>query len=511
MQRAYEIFEARGRHHGQDLDDWLQAEREVNRPHTGAIESPLDSYGRPLISYSGHGTVSWEDGTSSALNFDAAQFPDGQIVVVGRYERNDTQLWFRGSDDREPVSFTGTTPEGWSLRSEARVRSTNYLPKMTASGSYDAFRLNQLECFREATSPVTQHRFGLVNFDFEGTVSVTIERPGGTHYTQGLPVTLSVGDRTVTGVIVAVEDGSHLRRHVITHKSAEVLAELVVPKTEGIEGADFVEAVNDLGVVLSVMRGTKVVWIYRRDYSENQIVYTTHRSTIVKAYSPWAPIRGDYEHSAASAAFLPKALEALSKSSVLKTDRAVVHTYLDAKVEHDFLETRAGKVALAIEKLKHTFLRSGNAEVDEYVVPDATFRPLAADIVKAIRPVLEQAGIPESKAALIASEGKIRGLNRTAFRGILKGLCRHASLTVPSREIELFIMCRDYLVHTGQFYCQGATDEDRANVPPPATPLEEFCFLISFLDRLFLKLFGYSGEYFDWRDFPSHNKLRTLS
>jgi hypothetical protein len=35
-QRAYEIFEARGRHHGHDLDDWLQAERELI--HTRAIQ-----------------------------------------------------------------------------------------------------------------------------------------------------------------------------------------------------------------------------------------------------------------------------------------------------------------------------------------------------------------------------------------------------------------------------------------------------------------------------------------
>ncbi len=150
-QRAYEKFEARGRHHGHDLDDWLQAESELNRTHAIAIESPLDSYGLALISYTGHGTVNWEDGTSSALNFDAAQFTDGRIVVVGRYERDDAQLCFGGGDDPEPVSFTGTTPEGWSLRSEAHVRSTNYLPKMTDAGSYGALRLNQLECFREVT------------------------------------------------------------------------------------------------------------------------------------------------------------------------------------------------------------------------------------------------------------------------------------------------------------------------------------------------------------------------
>ena len=34
-----DIFEVRGRHHGHDLDDWLQAESELNRTHTGAIES----------------------------------------------------------------------------------------------------------------------------------------------------------------------------------------------------------------------------------------------------------------------------------------------------------------------------------------------------------------------------------------------------------------------------------------------------------------------------------------
>jgi len=27
--RAYELYEARGREHGHDLDDWLQAEREL--------------------------------------------------------------------------------------------------------------------------------------------------------------------------------------------------------------------------------------------------------------------------------------------------------------------------------------------------------------------------------------------------------------------------------------------------------------------------------------------------
>jgi hypothetical protein len=39
-QRAYEIFEARGRYHGHDLEDWLQAERELNRTRASQTNPP---------------------------------------------------------------------------------------------------------------------------------------------------------------------------------------------------------------------------------------------------------------------------------------------------------------------------------------------------------------------------------------------------------------------------------------------------------------------------------------
>ena len=43
--RAYQIFEARGRANGRDLDDWLEAEREVKR-HLG-FESPCTTKQKP--------------------------------------------------------------------------------------------------------------------------------------------------------------------------------------------------------------------------------------------------------------------------------------------------------------------------------------------------------------------------------------------------------------------------------------------------------------------------------
>lgn len=49
--RAYEIYQARGGYHGADLDDWLQAERELleapaparpRRRASGVVAKPLD-------------------------------------------------------------------------------------------------------------------------------------------------------------------------------------------------------------------------------------------------------------------------------------------------------------------------------------------------------------------------------------------------------------------------------------------------------------------------------------
>ena len=35
-ERAYELFDRRGGHHGQDLDDWLTAEREILSEESGS-------------------------------------------------------------------------------------------------------------------------------------------------------------------------------------------------------------------------------------------------------------------------------------------------------------------------------------------------------------------------------------------------------------------------------------------------------------------------------------------
>ena len=89
-------------------------------------------------------------------------------------------------------------------------------------------------------------------------------------------------------------------------------------------------------------------------------------------------------------------------------------------------------------------------------------------------------------------------LNRTSFRELLGCLCADIRLPVDRNDINLFIQCRNSLVHKGQFYCISATDKERKQCRPKQTEGAEYLFLVSFLDRIFLKLFDYSGPYMDW-------------
>jgi hypothetical protein len=230
---------------------------------------------------------------------------------------------------------------------------------MRAVGEYDAFRFNRLECEHVVDVAPSQHRFGLVSFHFHGTRRAVVERLHGTHYLQGLPVSLQVGASAVDAVIVPVEEADHLHRMVMTQKTSAVLAELIVDSAAGTDTDQLAEAVSDLCLVLSVMRGTKVQWIYRQDWHERYVVKTIHRAGLTKTYSPLAALGSGNESASECAQFIQAGLTALRTSPILQVDRTVIDAYLDAKVEHDFLETRAAKVALALEKLKQVCLQSG--------------------------------------------------------------------------------------------------------------------------------------------------------
>lgn len=504
--RPWMIFAAGGAAAAAALAAW----RALRSPHTGtpkgdhtAGELPRSrvlDYGIALRRYRGVGTLHYPTEPPSEVEFDAGQLQNGDVLAVCTYGGFSAQHFFPINHE-DPTSFEGTTQEGWRVSSVDEIRQTNYLPQTREPGSYDAFHLRGMSVLRAdlPNDKSTHYRFGLVNFNVMGTRRVVVHRDSGDWHTLGLPVELKCGDRTVSAVIAQVEDGDEKYRRVMTLKCYDVLSELICDFTPDVASSDLENAISDLCVTLSVLRGTRVQWIYRERWVQNTLVDVLHRSRLTRAYAPLSPVGSAYEHRDNTARFIATAMDRLPGLRSRYISRGVVDAYLDAKAERDFLQTRGAKIAVAIEKLKDAFLATPDATVSEFIVAREKWAEVVPSIHAATTRILEDAGVARSDMDLVASRAKIEGLNRASFRRTLKGLCQSIGLKPPRNEIELFIASRDQLVHTGQFYCEAATSEERERLAPLADVTAEFFFLVSFLDRIFLKLFGYSGPFTDWR------------
>src|SRR5262249_11540556 len=123
-----------------------------------------------------------------------------------------------------------------------------------------------------------------------------------------------------------------------------------------------------------------------------------------------------------------------------------------AKQDADYLETRGLKLVVSIETLKRVFTQ-------------------------------------------------VTSFQRGTFRQAIEEIHKLLGLTaISDDQRKLFVKCRNSLVHQGQFYCQSAEPQDRTGpVPPLSGKKEEYCWLLHFVDRMFLRLVGYDGPYIDWQ------------
>ena len=434
-------------------------------------QSRLRDYGTPVAEYTGEGTIHWATSPPQRVVFDAGQLHDGQSLVVcsSPLPMTDALLrYFGGGDEEQIVRFEGVTAEARSVNTVGHVDTINYLPNTKEPGAYTTLRVRQLDV-TFSTEPVAQHRFGLVNFHVSGTHAVTVVRPDGTHYVRGVPAELRIGDRRVNAMIVPIADADSLHRQVITSKDFRVLSEVIVPVDVDCDGTEFTQAMADLCLVLSVARGTRVQWVYREDWSDATLVRRSHRSYLTKQYCPLAPIPEYVEYAEATQRFITQALDALPTRNSFLLERGTIAVYLDAKAENDYMQIRGAKIAVAIERLKDVFLKVPESGVREFVMPESQFQQLVPQLSTAIKSVLP----PELSSDVVqqvAGESRLLMLNRTGFRRVLKALCRYVGFTPDKGELELFLMSRDYLVHTGEFYCDAAKPEDRERVPPLPDP-----------------------------------------
>ena len=310
---------------------------EYHGSHPPESERLLTAYGPPLASYAGNGTITLDGGTRVECQFEAGQLRDGTILLLCSLP-----IAAIAHHPLTPIGFSGVAADGTLLLAEHFVE-TNYLPSLPSTpGVYAAFRLRELQAIRSAGA-VRKVRFGLTNFDFVGTT------PDGVDLV--LPLTLETAAKPVSVHIKPMPAMGQIIRRLMTLRSVEVTCEMVAesgPSAEQLEGLQ--QVCDELAYVLSAARGTKVQWVYMDAYDDSGACLSRlHREAVTKPYSGLPPLHPGVEHREATCRFIENAFRIFaSPDSPLRLTRAIIDSYVDARLQTDYLEMRGVKAAIVI-------------------------------------------------------------------------------------------------------------------------------------------------------------------
>lgn len=452
----------------------------------------LNAYGVCQSVYEGKGTLALSSGEHVQCDFQVGQLSNGDVILLCGAPVYYSLFGFGASVE----SFQGLTHKGYKLASSGRIRSTNYLSDMPRPGTFEALHLEKLSVMiSDCSSKVRAIRFGITNFKF---VTTHVGRDENNQFCSWLPLILNDGKNVINFCMRPVPHYDKVMRRLLTLKTIDVTCEAVAYISGENEIPALEHAVDTLCRILSVARGTKIQWVYRDNYDEQGILLNrAHFEHITKSFCPMAIIDARYEGRAETRDFIESAYPLfLERRHAYKLDKGTIDAYLDAKSEDDYLEMRAVKLAVALERLKAVFLNQPESSSNEFVIDENLFNRLKPQLKTAISDVLKAAGVGAVHRHEIYP--KLSGLNRRSFADLLKEFLRYIKLDVNPADLQLFIQCRNKLVHTGEFHSRASSAE-RKRYASVRTPVEEYYFMVSFLDRIFLRLFGYNGNYVDYR------------
>ncbi|HQU93511.1 MAG TPA: hypothetical protein PLK77_14495 [Pyrinomonadaceae bacterium] len=449
-----------------------------------------DHYGKCIDVYEGTGSLKSTKGASFNCKFEAGQLRDGTMVLLCTSLPGEYFIFDLGDE----IQLQGQTKDGKAVESQGRNTSINILAdSLGRPGSRMALKPSKLVVTVSDENPA-KLRFGLTNFRMSGPRASFDGR-----WHDYLPLRLvDHEDQSWCGVqLRPVESFRETMLRVSTLRSIEVTctAEVDVEKFGPFETIETV--MRRLCLIASVARGTKIEWVYCDQLNRNgKLIGRTHVHRVTKPYGALSVIdyRGDDK---ATWLFLEGAYTTFCKRcEAFELDRGTIDSYIDAKSESDFIETRGAKLAVALEGLKHTFLHRNESAFSELIIPDEKFEELKPKLIKAIDAVLrDDPEVTSEQRTTFVDKKRMRNLNRRSFRYALTKLFKEIEFKPNGREVDLFIECRNKLVHAADFYCNVATPSERAEITPLADAVEEYYFMVNFLDRVFLKLLGYSGEY----------------
>jgi hypothetical protein len=437
---------------------------------TSISESSLEAYGSSLALYSGTGHLTLTSGRVVNCSFLAGQLENGKTILL--CSSSDQRLGFL-LGLTTPVKMEGVTSHGLTVETLGDISQTNYLPDPSDNTSkWLALRVGHLRVSRPKVRTRKRLNYLLTNVS-------------GIH----APTCLTLNK--VRLELRPLDLASKNLRRVEVSRGVLPTAELEATTTAAEEYVS--ESADEICYLLSLALGSKVQWISLTEATKaHRWIRKHHYSRVTKRYGALHVLDTRDQEVAAfiQAAEDGRYSRAREQSGLTN---AVLDTYLDAKSEGDFLQVRALKLVIAVEMLKAEFMTLSGLPSD--IVSPETFDAVVPGLKTAVKEGLPGSARKEQRDALYSN---ILGLNRTPFATQLQRLCSAVQMPLATGELKRFVYSRNKLVHEGGFYCERATNDEKAKLQPLPDVFSEWFWLLHFVDRLFLRSINYEGPYINW-------------
>lgn len=439
----------------------------------------LDDYGPPLEIYRGRGDLLLGAERRVECEFVAGQLENGKTIALCATADWLPEVMLGLS---APRSLKGITTEGYEFQVHQVISETNFLPEPVAQGTYLALRIGHVTVSRPRPCSRRQVTFLLVNL-------------------KGVLTEIAFVSDGLSFILKPFKDSRTNLQRLEVIRGVLPTAQLRVSTRASL--AKVVSAVDEVCYLLSIALGTRVQWIALTEETAAGSWLTRHHySRVTKQYGSLHPLN---TQGRGVSNFLQSSSDGRFSRAKKKVglSNATIDTYLDAKAEGDFLQVRALKLVAAVEMLKAEFIERIAGQL--WALPREEFAQKMPRLKKAVKDLLS-GNSTEQRTFIYAN---LPGLNRIPFSSQLRELCVAIGMSLEGEELSLFVASRNKLVHEGRFYCERATEEEKARLSPLPGPVVEWFWLVHFVDRLFLRAIGYEGEYIDW-SVPSSPEARQL-
>ena len=451
------------------------------------IANALTEYGRALATYEGRGVIQNRMGDKFACTFAACQLPNGRILLGCDFDPDSERAVFGQAE-----SFSGTTEDGVKLRTERPLFEIDFLAQPpNRPGCWAVYSLTDLAAFREGQSSLVTRSYLLTNLVLDI----------GTHQEEKMALDL----RDVTGEVTL----SPISRYPQAVQSLRIFRDPVPTARLDVNTTnDPRRLADDLCYIISAARGTKVNWIQEEKLdSEGRTLHLLFVSRITKPFTPWPAV--DAYRVQRLKFFIEAVYPAYTANrDLFRLNRGSIDGFLDAKLEDDYLETRGAKIAVAVESLVSVVLKA-IAPDKEYILSPADYGALISPMARSLSDTLGGLGVHRDVRNALVNESKLRGLNRRPFANRLRNIRRRFHVDISEDDLQLFVACRNSLLHRGLFYVDTASDDERQRIPPRPNKSREFAFMVDVADRFLLTILNYNGPRLfkdadptDWRVVP---------